>query len=74
MDYIVVSAKIPKELRKKMRQYGIKPSIVIREAIYREVKKIEAEKIKEEIKSLKNTLKKLSSEEVIKSIREDRER
>ena len=74
MEYVTISAKIPKELRKKMKEYGIKPSDIIRKAIYREIRKIEMKKIKEEMKSIKPIINKIPIESVIQSIREDRER
>ncbi len=74
MEYATISAKIPKELRKKMKEYGIKSSEVIRKAIYREIKKNEMKKIKEEMNSIKPIINKIPIESVIQSIREDRER
>jgi len=74
MEYVTISAKIPKELREKMRKYGIKSSDIIRKAIYREIRKIEMKKIKEEMKSIKPIINKIPIESVIQSIREDRER
>jgi post-segregation antitoxin (ccd killing protein) len=74
MEYATISAKIPKELREKMKEYGIKSSEVIRKAIFEEIRKIEARELKEEIKSIKPIINKISIESVIQSIREDRER
>ena len=74
MEYATISAKIPKELRKKMKEYGIKSSEVIRKAIYREIKKNEMKKLKEEMESVKPIINKIPIESVIQSIREDRER
>jgi len=74
MEYTTISAKIPKELKKKMEEYGIRSSDVIRKAIYREVKKNEMKKIKEEMKSVKYIINKISTENVVESIREDREK
>lgn len=74
MEYATISAKIPKELREKMKEYGIKSSDIIRKAIYREIKKNEMKKIKEEMESVKPIINKIPIESVIQSIREDRER
>lgn len=74
MEYATISAKIPKKLREKMKEYGIKSSEVIRKAIYREIKKNEMKKIKEEMKSIKPIINKIPIENIIESIREDRER
>jgi len=74
MEYTTISAKIPKELREKMKEYGIKSSDVIRKAVYMEVKKNEMKKIKERMKSVKSIISKISTEKVVESIREDREK
>jgi hypothetical protein len=69
-----VSTKIPAELKAKMEKLKIKPSRVLRKAIEDEVKKREAQKLKEEVDRLKPILSKMSMEEVVKSVREDRSR
>ena len=74
MDYTTVSAKIPREIKHKIDEYGIKPSEVIRKAIYSEIKKFEMMRLKKESESLKPILNKIKSEQVTKSIREDRDR
>ncbi|MEM2935474.1 MAG: hypothetical protein QXF32_03830 [Candidatus Thermoplasmatota archaeon] len=73
MDYAVVSAKIPKELKKKLEEYDIKVSKLIRKAISEEIRKIEMKKMEKEINNLRKIIKKINSEEITKSIREDRE-
>lgn len=70
---VTVSAKIPEELKRRMEGLGIKPSRVIREAIEREVRRREAEKLLEVLDEAKLILDKLSVERAIKSIREDRD-
>jgi len=57
-----------------MKEYGIKSSDVIRKAVYMEVKKNEMKKIKERMKSVKSIISKISTEDVVESIREDREK
>jgi predicted transcriptional regulator len=57
-----------------MEKLKIKPSRVLRKAIEDEVKKREAQKLKEEVDRLKPILSKMSMEEVVKSVREDRSR
>ena len=51
----------------------IKPSKILRKAIEDEIKRKEAEQLREEIDRLKPILEKISIEDVIKSIREDRD-
>jgi post-segregation antitoxin (ccd killing protein) len=71
--YTTVSTKIPKELKEKMTKLGIKPSKILRKAIEEEIKKREIQKLKEKIEALKPVLDKIKTEEIVKSIREDRE-
>lgn len=74
MNYATVSAKIPREIKHKIEEYGIKPSEVIRKAIQNEIKKFEIMNLKKESELLKPIINKIKSELVAKSIREDRER
>ena len=74
MDYEVVSAKIPKEYKKKIKEYNINVSRVIRKAIEEEIRRKEAEKIKKIVEKNKKLLKKLKINDVVAIIREDRER
>ena len=55
-----------------MEKLGIKPSEVLRKAIEKEVKKREIEKIKDSIRSLRPILDKISLEDIVRGIREDR--
>jgi post-segregation antitoxin (ccd killing protein) len=71
---VTVSTKIPRELKEKIKELRIKPSRLLRKALEDEIKRKEAEKLKEEIDKLKTTLDKVSMEEIVKSIREDRDR
>jgi post-segregation antitoxin (ccd killing protein) len=71
--YVTVSVKIPQELKDKMKRLNIKASEVLRYAIEEEVRRREAEKLKEDINKLKPVLDKVSMEDVVKSIREDRD-
>lgn len=71
--YATVSVKVPVELKQELERLGIKPSKLLRRAIEEEVKRREVERIKKEIESLRSTLAKISIEDVVKFIREDRE-
>lgn len=57
-----------------MRELKIKPSKLLRKAIEDEVRRREADKLKEDIAKIKPLLDKVSVEEVVKSVREDRRR
>ncbi len=72
-ECVTVSTKIPKQLKEKMRNLKIKPSRIVRKAIEDEIKRKEAEQLREEIDKLKPILEKVSIEDIVKSIREDRE-
>ena len=72
-ECVTVSTKIPKQLKEKMRTLKIKPSRLLRKAIEDEIKRKEAEQLREEIDKLKPILEKVSIEDIVKSIREDRE-
>jgi polyhydroxyalkanoate synthesis regulator phasin len=68
-----VSAKIPRQLKEKIQRLNIKPSKILRKALEDEVKKREIEELKKEINTLKPTLEKMSTQNIVKSIREDRD-
>ena len=70
---VTISTKIPKQLKEKIQRLKIKPSKILRKALEDEVKKREVEELKEEIDRLKPTFAKVSMEDVVKSIREDRD-
>jgi hypothetical protein len=57
-----------------MKQLEIKPSKLLRKAIEDEIRRREVKKLKEAIEKLKPVLNKVSVEEIVKGIREDRER
>jgi post-segregation antitoxin (ccd killing protein) len=72
--YETVSAKIPVELKEKAKKLGIKTGELIRKTLEAEVKRMEIEEINTELERLKPVLDKISTEEVVEMIREDRER
>jgi antitoxin CcdA len=70
---VTVSTKIPKQLKDKIQRLKIKPAKILRKALEDEVKRREVEELKEEIGKLKPILEKISMEDIVKSIREDRD-
>ena len=70
---VTVTAKIPKQLKEKMQRLRIKPAKILRKALEDEVKKREVQELKEEIAKLAPILEKISIDDVVKSIREDRD-
>lgn len=73
VECVSVSTKIPKKLKEKMQRYKIKPAKVMRTALEDEVKRREIDELKAEIEKLKPTLEKISIDDIVKSIREDRD-
>ena len=71
--YVTISVKVPIEVKEKLEKYGIKPSELLKRAIYEELRRREAEELEREVSELKDLLNKFSSEFVVRSIREDRE-
>ena len=72
--YETVSAKITPELKKKINKYDIAVSETIRQALEEEVRRKEIEDLERRTKELKPLLDKFTTEEVVRMIREDRER
>jgi len=72
-ECVTISTKIPRPLKEKMIKLKIKPSKLLRKAIEDEVKRKEIEELKEEITKLKPILDRVNMEEIVRSIREDRE-
>lgn len=73
MGYVTVSAKIPKELKKLLDKYNIKPGSIIRRALEEEVKKRILEELEDLSRELSKELSQITDEEVVELIREDRE-
>jgi len=71
--YITVSAKVPKELKEKMREMNINISQLVRRAIEEEVKRREENKLRILAAEASQALKKIPPEEITKVIRETRE-
>ena len=72
-DQVTVSAKIDKELRRKMAQLGIKPSQVIKRALEEEVRERSAKNILAEAVKAAKILKKVSEEDWTDSVRKSRD-
>lgn len=73
VEYVTVSAKIPSQLKELLEKYGVKPGPVIRRALEMEVKRRILEEVERKVKELAEVLSKISDEEVVQLIREDRE-
>lgn len=71
--YETVSVKVPAEVKRKMRKYGIKPSKLLRDTLEQEIRKREIEEIKSEIQELGEALDRIDMAQVLSTIRADRE-
>jgi len=43
--YVTISVKVPTEVKEKLEKYGIKPSELLKRAIYEELRRREAEEL-----------------------------
>ncbi len=73
MSMVVVSARIPKELKEKAKVYGIDISEVLRRALEKEIRKRELKEIDELLNKLRRELHGITTEEIVRVIRESRE-
>ena len=71
--YETVSARVPPELKEKIDRYKVKTSEVIRLALEEEVRRKELEELKDHVHRLKPLLDRITTEDVVRSIREDRD-
>lgn len=73
-QYETVSAKIPAELKAKIKRHGINTSKVMRQALEREVAKADAEELDRRLENMASALDRIRIEDVVAGIREDREK
>ena len=70
---VTITAKIPKELKEKIRRLNINASRVIREALEAEVRRREEEQLKALAREVSRILNKIPGEEIVRTIREARD-
>ncbi|MEM4113405.1 MAG: CopG family transcriptional regulator, partial [Saccharolobus sp.] len=61
---VVISVRIPEELERELKKYGINEVEVIRKALINEVKKAKAKELEERINEVADILKKIPFEDV----------
>lgn len=71
--YVTVSAKIDKNLRKKLAELGIKPSEVIRKALEREVEERMIMLLQKKVEKASRIITNVGKDAWTKAIREGRE-
>ena len=72
-NFVVVTGKVPRELKEKAKKLGININKVIRRAIEEAVREREEVMLRESLNSCAKVLEKIDLERVTKSIRGDRE-
>lgn len=72
-EYTTISVKIPVKEREELRRLKIKPSKVLREAIMEQLRLGRIKRLMDERDKMDEIFKKLPSEFVTASIREDRD-
>ncbi len=73
VGYTRVSAKIPVDLREKLRKYGVRVGPLIRDVLEREVRRRELEEEDKDMEDAPERLRKISNEEFARIIRETRD-
>ena len=73
MEYVTVSAKVPRRLKELLDRYNIKPGSIIRRALEEEVKRRMLEELERLSREFSRELSHIPDEEIVKVIREDRE-
>ena len=71
---IVVSAKIPEELKKKADKYGVKIGSILRESLEKKIKAIEKERLSLRLDEVNEKIgEKVRRKDVVKAVRESRD-
>lgn len=70
---VVISAKVPKEIKEELKKRNVNISKVVREALKKEMKKRRVEELKHRYSEIKPILDKISAKEVTQLLRKDRE-
>jgi post-segregation antitoxin (ccd killing protein) len=72
-NQVIVTAKIPLKLKKKLTKLGVNVSGLVREALEVEVERLERKKLRELAKEAGKILQKIPSEEIVEAVRAGRE-
>jgi len=70
---VTITAKIPVELKKKLARLGVNVSGLTRKALEREVERLERERLRRLADEAGEILRKIPTEEIVRTIREDRD-
>ncbi|MGC8912097.1 MAG: hypothetical protein ACP5K8_08475 [Nitrososphaeria archaeon] len=72
MSDVIISVRVPRELKEELRRHGVKVSEVIRRALVEELRRRKMEKLKESAAQLGNFFAKMSDEEIVESVKRAR--
>jgi post-segregation antitoxin (ccd killing protein) len=72
-EAIIISIRIPKEVKTRMRELGIKPSEAAREGIEMEIRRKELLKLQKKATSYTGKWVTIPDRQIAKDVREDRE-
>jgi len=72
-NQVTVTAKIPAELKKKLTKLGVNVSELTREALQREVERLERERLRNLAEEASKILQKVPAEEIVEAVRAGRE-
>lgn len=74
MTTVTVSAKVPKELKRKIDEHRIRVSEIVRNALEKEVVAAEERRLKEKLRKVSERLRgKLSEKDIVAAVRSSRE-
>lgn len=69
----VITVRVEKALKEKVRKYKINVSQTVREVLEQEVKKREMEELAKTVKEMKVLLRKIPDDEIVRAVRESRD-
>ena len=69
----VLTIRVDKSLKGKIKRYNIRASKIARQAIEEEIKRHEMQELTDAVIDMKTLLEKIPDEEIIKAIRESRD-
>lgn len=69
----VLTVRVDKELKEKLRKHNIAVGKTVRKALEKEVQKREAAQFKDDLEAMQRILRKIPEEEIVRAIRESRD-
>ncbi len=73
MEYVTVSARVPRDLYERLKRYGVRVSEVIRRALEEEVRRREEEEARRALEEARRILARIPPEELVGAVRSGRE-